>query len=173
MPFADNGPIKVPEGLADDQVVFLSDVFPTGYMAAENCDIQPGETVAVWGCGPVAQFAIKSAWMLGAGRVIAIDCVAERLGMARTHGKAEVINFEDQDVYAALQSMTDGRGPDWCIDAVGAENHAAGGLMDAIERAKTAMHMGSYRPLVPNEIIRAAERAARSRFRAIISAACR
>lgn len=154
VPFADKGPIKVPEGLADDQVIFLSDIFPTGYMAAENCDIQPGETVAVWGCGPVAQFAIKSAWMLGAGRVIAIDCVAERLEMARKHGQAETINFEEQDVYETLQDMTDGRGPDCCIDAVGAENHAAGGLMDAIERTKTALHMGSDRPFVLNEIIR-------------------
>lgn len=154
VPFADVGPIKVPEGLSDDQVIFLSDIFPTGYMAAENCDIQDGETVAVWGCGPVAQFAIKSAWMLGAGRVIAIDCVAERLEMARTHGNAELINFEERDVYETLQEMTDGRGPDCCIDAVGAENHAAGGLMDAIERAKTAMHLGSDRPFVLNEIIK-------------------
>lgn len=154
VPFADKGPIKVPEGLADDQVIFLSDIFPTGYMAAENCDIQPGETVAVWGCGPVAQFAIKSAWMLGAGRVIAIDCVEERLKMARKHGQAETINFEEHDVYETLQEMTDGRGPDCCIDAVGAENHAAGGLMDAIERTKTALHMGSDRPFVLNEIIK-------------------
>ena len=154
VPFADHGPIKVPEGLTDDQALFLSDIFPTGYMAAENCDIQPGETVAIWGCGPVAQFAIKSAWMLGAERVVAIDCVPERLGMARTHGNAEVIDFEKQDVYEELQAMTDGRGPDCCIDAVGAENHAAGGLMDTIERTKTALHMGSDRPFVLNEIIR-------------------
>lgn len=108
-------------------------------MAAENCDIQPGETVAVWGCGPVAQFTIQSAWMLGAGRVIAIDCVDERLEMARTIGRAEVINFEKQDVYDTLQEMTAGRGPDCCVDAVG---------------AKTAMHLGSDRPHVLNEIFK-------------------
>ncbi len=154
VPFADNGPIKVPDGLPDEQVLFLSDIFPTGFMAAENCDILPGETVAVWGCGPVAQFTIKSAWMLGAGRVIAIDSVQERLVMAQTHGKAEVINFEELDVYETLQEMTDGRGPDCCIDAVGAENHAAGALQDMMDRTKTAMHLGSDRPHVLNEIIR-------------------
>ncbi|MDZ4759536.1 MAG: zinc-dependent alcohol dehydrogenase, partial [Alphaproteobacteria bacterium] len=154
VPFADNGPIKVPDGLPDDQVVFLSDIFPTGYMAAENCDIEPGETVAVWGCGPVAQFAIKSAWMLGAGRVIAIDCVAERLELARSHGKAETINFEETDVYEKLQEMTNGRGPDCCIDGVGAENHAAGGLREAMDDLKTAMHLGSDRPHVLNEIFK-------------------
>jgi len=154
VPFADNGPIKVPDGLPDDQVVFLSDIFPTGYMAAENCDIEPGETVAVWGCGPVAQFAIKSAWMLGAGRVIAIDCVAERLELARSHGKAETINFEETDVYEKLQEMTNGRGPDCCIDGVGAENHAAGGLREAVDDLKTAMHLGSDRPHVLNEIFK-------------------
>jgi len=154
VPFADNGPIKVPDGLPDEQVVFLSDIFPTGYMAAENCDIEPGETVAIWGCGPVAQFAIKSAWMLGAGRVIAIDCVAERLELARSHGKAEIINFEETDVYEKLQEMTDGRGPDCCIDGVGAENHAAGGLREVVDDLKTAMHLGSDRPHVLNEIFK-------------------
>ena len=154
VPFADNGPIKVPDGLPDEQVVFLSDIFPTGYMAAENCDIEPGETVAIWGCGPVAQFAIKSAWMLGAGRVIAIDCVAERLELARSHGKAETINFEETDVYEKLQEMTDGRGPDCCIDGVGAENHAAGGLREVVDDLKTAMHLGSDRPHVLNEIFK-------------------
>ncbi len=154
VPFADKGPIKVPDGLPDEQVVFLSDIFPTGYMAAENCDIEPGETVAIWGCGPVAQFAIKSAWMLGAGRVIAIDCVAERLTLARTHGKAETINFEETDVYEKLQEMTNGRGPDCCIDGVGAENHAAGGLRETVDDLKTAMHLGSDRPHVLNEIFK-------------------
>ncbi len=94
VPFADVGPIKIESGLEDEQVVFLSDIFPTGYMAAENCQMEKGDTIAVWGCGPVAQFAIKSAWMLGAGRVIAIDCVEERLAMAAKEGKAEIINFE-------------------------------------------------------------------------------
>lgn len=154
VPFADTGPIKVPEGLTDEQVVFLSDIFPTGYMAAENCDIQPGETVAVWGCGPVAQFVIQSAWMLGAGRVIAIDRVPERLEMARTHGRAETINFEEQDVYETLQGMTDGRGPDCCVDAVGAENHAGSFISDTKDQAKMAAHLGSDFPYVLNEIIR-------------------
>jgi threonine dehydrogenase-like Zn-dependent dehydrogenase len=154
VPYADVGPIVVPDNLADEQALFLSDIFPTGYMAAENCDIQPGETVAVWGCGPVAQFTIQSAWMLGASRVIAIDCVDERLEMARTIGRAEVINFEKNDVYDMLQEMTAGRGPDCCVDAVGAENHAASTLQSTIDDAKTAMYLGSDRPHVLNEIFR-------------------
>ena len=159
VPFADVGPIKVPDGLTDEQVVFLSDIFPTGYMAAENCDIEPGETVAVWGCGPVAQFAIQSAWMQKAGRVIAIDRVPERLEMAKTHGRAEVINFEEQDVYETLQEMTAGRGPDCCIDAVGAENHAASSFKEVVDDVKTALHLGSDRPHVLNEIIRCCRKA--------------
>src|SRR3954471_12684952 len=99
VPFADVGPIKIPEGLPDEKVLFLSDIFPTGYMGAENADIEPGDTVAVWGCGPVSQFAMQSAWMFKAGRVIAIDCVPERLAMARQKGKAETINFKEKDVY--------------------------------------------------------------------------
>ena len=155
VPFADKqGPIKVPESLTDEQVVFLSDIFPTGYMAAENCDIQPGETVAVWGCGPVAQFVIQSAWMLGAGRVIAIDRVPERLEMARTHGRAETIDFSEEDVFEKLQEMTGGRGPDCCVDGVGAENHAGNVVQDTLEDAKTALHLGSDRPNVLNEIIK-------------------
>ena len=93
MPYADVGPIKIESNLSDEQVLFLSDIFPTGYMAAENCDIEPGDTVAVWGCGPVTQFAIKSAFMFKADRVIAIDCVPERLALAKRSG-AETINFE-------------------------------------------------------------------------------
>src|SRR3954452_22079399 len=116
VPFADVGPLKVPEGMPDDKVIFLSDIHPTGYMGAENADIEPGDTVAVWGCGPVSQFAIQSAWMLGAGRVIAIDRVPERLQMAEQHGKAETINFEKDKVYDRLMEMTKGRGPDRCID---------------------------------------------------------
>src|SRR5204862_98979 len=108
VPFADVGPVKVPDGLRDDQVLFLSDIFPTGYMAAENCDIEPGDTVAVWGCGPVGQFAIRSAWMLKAGRVIAIDRVPERLAMAQKHGKAEAIDFSKDGVYDKLMEMTKG-----------------------------------------------------------------
>ena len=122
VPFADVGALKVPNELTDDQVLFLSDIFPTGYMAAENAEIQKGETVAIWGCGPVGQFAIRSAWMFGAGRVIAIDCVPERLQMAHVQGKAEVIDFSKSDVYETLQEMTQGRGPDRCIESVGCES---------------------------------------------------
>ncbi len=109
VPYADVGPVKIPDGLPDEKVVFLSDIFPTGYMAAEKAQIEPGDTVAIWGCGPVAQFAIRSAWMLGAGRVVAIDRVPERLQMARD-GKAETINFEEKDVYDTLMEMTKGAG---------------------------------------------------------------
>jgi len=137
VPFADVGPIKIESNLSDEKVLFLSDIFPTGYMAAENCGIEPGDTVAVWGCGPVAQFAIQSCWMFKAGRVIAIDCVEERLEMARKFGKAETINFEKQNVYEELQQLTNARGPDRCIDAVGCEAHASstlGSMVDAIKR---------------------------------------
>jgi threonine dehydrogenase-like Zn-dependent dehydrogenase len=111
IPYADVGPITVPEGMDDEQVLFLSDIFPTGYMAAENAEIEEGDTVAIWGCGPVGQFAIQSAWMFGAGRVIAIDCVPERLEMARSLGKAETIDFERDDVGGTLFTMSQGRGP--------------------------------------------------------------
>jgi threonine dehydrogenase-like Zn-dependent dehydrogenase len=145
VPFADVGPIKIPDGIPDEQVLFLSDILPTGYMAAENCDIQPGDTIAIWGCGPVAQMAIKSAWLLGAERVIAIDSVPERLLMAETQGQAEVINFEREDVFDRLQVMTGGRGPDACIDAVGLEAHGA--TFDAyLDKAKTATFMATDRP---------------------------
>lgn len=152
VPYADVGPIKISSGLPDEQVLFLSDIFPTGYMAAENADITPGDTVAVWGCGPVAQFAIQSAWMLGAGRVIAIDRVAERLSMAASYGKAETINYEEEDVYERLMEMTNGRGPDRCIDAVGSEAHASGvaGLYD---RVKQSVMLESDRPYVLREAI--------------------
>src|SRR5881227_2561839 len=124
VPFADVGALKLPEGLDDEQALFLSDIFPTGYMAAENCTIQSGDVIAVWGCGPVGQFAIKSAYMLGAERVIAIDYVPERLRLAQEQGRAEVINFEEnRDVVEALKQMTGGRGPDACIDAAGMEAH--------------------------------------------------
>lgn len=124
VPFADVGPFKIPDEISDEQSVFLTDIFPTGYMAAENCNIMPGDTVAVWGCGPVGQFAIKSAFLLGAERVIAIDRVPERLAMARLEGKAETLNYEDvDDLHEALKEMTGGMGPDSCIDAVGLESH--------------------------------------------------
>src|SRR4051794_5601890 len=115
VPFADVGPIKVPAGLSDEQVLFLSDIFPTGYMGAEMCDIKPGDTIAVWGCGPVGQFAIASAYLLGAERVIAIDRFPYRLRMAREHSHAETINYEEVNVYDTLMEMTGGRGPDVCI----------------------------------------------------------
>jgi threonine dehydrogenase-like Zn-dependent dehydrogenase len=121
VPFADVGPLKVPDSLSDEQVLFLSDIFPTGYMAADNCQIKAGDTVAVWGCGPVGQFAIKSAFLLGADRVIAIDRFVERLELASLQGGAETLNYEDVDVLDALRQLTGGQGPDACIDAVGLE----------------------------------------------------
>ena len=153
VPFADVGPLKIPAGIPDEKVLFLSDIFPTGYMAAENAEIAPGDTVAVWGCGPVGQFTIKSAWMLGAGRVIAIDRVPERLTMAQAHSKAETINFDDVDVYDRLMQMTGGRGPDRCIDAVGAEAHATGSIDAVLDKAKAAVYLGTDRPHVLREAI--------------------
>ena len=144
VPFADVGPYKVPEGLTDEQVLFLSDIFPTGYMAAENCNITPGDTVAVWGCGPVGQFCIASAWLLGAGRVIAIDREPERLMMAAGNGKAEVIDLTTTDVAEALRDMTGGRGPDACIDAVGMEAHGET-IDDWYDKAKTATLLATDR----------------------------
>jgi threonine dehydrogenase-like Zn-dependent dehydrogenase len=146
VPYGDVGPLKIESDLADEKVLFLSDIFPTGYMAAENCDIEKGDTVAVWGCGPVGQFAIKSAWMFGAGRVIAIDLVPERLEMARTRAKAEVINFgANNDVYEQLQEMTNGRGPDRCIDAVGAEAHGSGSIDAVVDKLKAAVKLTTDR----------------------------
>lgn len=159
VPFADVGPIKISNGMADgirdEQVLFLSDIFPTGYMAAENCHIQPGDTIAIWGCGPVGQFAIKSAYMLGAGRVIAIDRFPERLHLARTYGNAETINYEEiGDVVEKLKQMTGGRGPDACIDAVGMEAHGSG-IGAFYDRAKMAMRIATDRPTVLREAIQA------------------
>jgi threonine dehydrogenase-like Zn-dependent dehydrogenase len=153
VPFADVGPIKIPDGLQDEQVLFLSDIFPTGYMAAENAQIESGDTVAIWGCGPVGQFTIQSAWMFGAGRVIAIDRVPERLQMAEAHGKAETINFDKDDVYDRLMEMTGGRGPDRCIDAVGAEAHAGGSFDALLDKAKASVFLGTDRPHVLREAI--------------------
>lgn len=153
VPHADVGPIKIESDLSDEKVLFLSDIFPTGFMAAENADIEPGDTVAVWGCGPVAQMAIQSCWMLGAGRVIAIDRVPERLEMARTHGKAETINFDQENVYEQLNAMTEGRGPDRCIDAVGVEAHGAGAVDAVLDNVKTAVKLGTDRAHVLREAI--------------------
>jgi len=151
VPFADVGPLKIPDGLSDEQVLFLTDIFPTGYMAAENCNIQPGDTVAVWGCGPVGQFAIRSAFMLGADRVIAIDRVPERLQMAAA-AKAEIINYEEMDAGEAVTEMTGGRGPDACIDAVGMEAHGTG--LDALyDKAKQAVRLESDRPTALRQVL--------------------
>ncbi|HZR24684.1 MAG TPA: zinc-dependent alcohol dehydrogenase [Vicinamibacterales bacterium] len=154
VPFADVGPIKVPDGLSDEQVLFLSDIFPTGYMAAENCDIKPGDTIAVWGCGPVGQFAIKSAFLLGAERVIAIDNVPERLRMAQEQSGAEILNFDDEDIFERLKMMTGGMGPDACIDAVGLEAHGA--TLDAYyDKVKAATFMATDRPNALRQAIHA------------------
>jgi threonine dehydrogenase-like Zn-dependent dehydrogenase len=145
VPFADVGPLRVPQSLRDDQVLFLSDIFPTGYMAAENCQIRPGDTVAVWGCGPVGQFAIQSAFLLGAERVIAIDRFPERLALASSFSRAEVLDYSEVDVPDALRELTGGQGPDACIDAVGLESH--GTTLDAwYDRAKTSMYLATDRP---------------------------
>jgi threonine dehydrogenase-like Zn-dependent dehydrogenase len=152
IPFADVGPIKVPDDLTDEQVLFLSDIFPTGYMAAENCNIKPGDTIAVWGCGPVGQFAIKSCFLLGAERVIAIDRFPERLRMARQKAGAETLNYEEVDVGDALETMTGGRGPGACIDAVGMEAHAPG-IAGLYDWATTAAMMETDRPMVLREAI--------------------
>ena len=152
VPFADVGLFKIPDGLTDEQVLFLTDVFPTGYMAAENCDIEPGDIVAVWGCGPVGQFAIKSAYMLGAERVIAIDRVPERLQMAQDIGKAEVLNFEEIDVGEALKEMTGGRGPDAVIDAVGLEAHGTD-FVGLLDRVKQAVRLETDRPAALRQVL--------------------
>ena len=152
VPFADVGPLKVPEHLTDDQVLFLSDIFPTGYMAAENCDIQPGDTVAVWGCGPVGLFTIKSAFLLGAERVIGIDDVEGRLKKAREVCGAETVNFADVDILKWLDDATAGRGPDACIDAVGLEAH--GTSIGAIyDRVKAATYLATDRPTALRQAI--------------------
>jgi threonine dehydrogenase-like Zn-dependent dehydrogenase len=157
VPFADVGTLKIPEGLSDEQVLFLSDIFPTGFMGAEMCDIQPGDTVAVWGCGPVGQFAMASAYLLGAERVIGIDRFPERLRMAREGAKADTINYEEANVYETLMEMTGGRGPDACIDAVGMEAHGAGahGFEYAYDRVKQALGAETDRPIALREAIMA------------------
>jgi threonine dehydrogenase-like Zn-dependent dehydrogenase len=153
VPFADVGPIKIENGFTDEQVLFLSDIFPTGYMAAEQCDIQEGDTIAVWGCGPVGQFAIKSAFLLGAARVIAIDNQPERLRMAQEKGGAEIINYDDvDDVLETLKDLTGGRGPDACIEAVGMEAHGHG-VVAAYDRVKQAMRLESDRPTALRQAI--------------------
>jgi threonine dehydrogenase-like Zn-dependent dehydrogenase len=154
VPFADVGPLKIPDGLDDDKVLFLTDVFPTGYMAAEQCGIEPGDTVAVWGLGPVGLFAVRSAYMLGAARVIGIDRLPERLRLAAQDGKTDVLNYQDVDVVEALKTLTGGRGPDSCIDAVGLEAH--GETLDAMfDNVAQAVMMESDRPHVLRQAIQA------------------
>jgi threonine dehydrogenase-like Zn-dependent dehydrogenase len=154
VPFADVGCLKIPDQLADEKVLFLTDIFPTGYMAAENCDIKPGQVVAVWGCGPVGQFSIRSAFMLGAERVIAIDRIPERLKLARAGG-ADIVNYEEvNDLGEELKWMTAGRGPDACIDAVGMEAHGTG-LAAAYDYSKQRLKVSFDRPLVLRQMMHA------------------
>lgn len=153
VPFADVGPIKVDSSLTDEQVLFLSDIFPTGYMGADLCDIKPGDVIAVWGCGPVGQFAITSARLLGAERVIAIDRFPYRLRMASERaGATDTLNYEDTDIMDALKEMTAGRGPDACIDAVGMEAHTDSPLY-AYDRAKQMLRIEPDRPFALRQAI--------------------
>ncbi|WP_419727820.1 zinc-dependent alcohol dehydrogenase [Lichenicola sp.] len=152
VPYSDVGPIIVPEGLTDEQVLFLSDIFPTAYMAAENCDIQPGQTVAVFGCGPIGVLAVKSALLLGAGRVIAIDTVPERLALAQAAG-AETIDFGNQNVQETLMEMTHGLGPDAVIEAVGMESHGADTLAQKATSAVMSATVSMERPYAFNQAV--------------------
>ena len=155
VPFADVGPLKIENDMPDDQVLFLSDILPTGYMAAEMCDIQPGDTGAVWGCGPVGLFAIRCAYLLGAERVIAIDRFDYRLDMARERCGAEVVDYEKVDsITEVLMEMTAGRGPDSCIDAVGLEAHGPA-MQYAYDRTKQALMMETDRPIALRQAIMA------------------
>jgi threonine dehydrogenase-like Zn-dependent dehydrogenase len=155
VPMANVGPIKIPDSVTDEQALFLSDIFPTGYMAAENAQITDGDTVAIWGCGPVGQFAIRSAIMMGAGRVIAIDEVPERLAMARAGG-AETLDFSKVDVYEELMARTENRrGPDSCIDAVGCEAAGHGGADAVLDKVKAAVKLTTDRVHVLRQSIRA------------------
>ncbi|MBZ8140832.1 glutathione-dependent formaldehyde dehydrogenase [Rubrivivax gelatinosus] len=152
VPFADCGPVKIPEGLSDEQVLFLGDIFPTGWQAAVACDIEPDDTVCVWGAGPVGQFAIRSAVLLGARQVIAIDRVPERLAMAAAGG-AIPINFDEESVLERLAELTQGKGPEKCIDAVGMEAHATRSIDSVYDRAKQAVMLETDRPHVLREMI--------------------
>jgi threonine dehydrogenase-like Zn-dependent dehydrogenase len=152
VPYADVGPLKVPAGMSDEQALFLSDIFPTGYMAAEFCNIQGGDTIAIWGCGPVGQFAIRSAFLLGAERVIAIDTVPERLAMARAGG-AITLDFKEEDIYDRIMALTKGRGADACIDAVGTEADSTASFDSVLDRIKVATFMGTDRPHVLRQAI--------------------
>jgi threonine dehydrogenase-like Zn-dependent dehydrogenase len=152
VPYADVTPVKIPDGLTDEQVLFLGDIFPTGWQAAVQCDIQPTDTVAIWGAGPVGQFAVRSAVLLGAKQVVCIDRVPERLSMAEAGG-AIPINFEDESVVERLNELTDNKGPDKCIDCVGLEAHASQHIDSMMDRVKQATMMESDRPHVLREMI--------------------
>ncbi len=152
VPYADVGPVVIPNGLTDEQVLFLGDILPTGWQAAAQCDIQPTDTVAIWGAGPVGQFAIRSAIMMGAEQVICIDNVPERLSMARAGG-AITINFDEESVLERLKELTRGKGPEKCIDSVGMEAHAARSIDSMYDRAKQALMLESDRPHVLREMI--------------------
>jgi threonine dehydrogenase-like Zn-dependent dehydrogenase len=152
VPFADATHIKVPEGIPDEKLLFLSDIFPTGWQAAVQCDIQPADTVAIWGCGPVGQMTIRSAILLGARQVIAIDRLPERLSMAKAGG-AITINFEEDSVVERLNELTGGKGPEKCIDAVGMEAHATGSIDAMYDRTKQAMMLETDRPHVLREMM--------------------
>jgi threonine dehydrogenase-like Zn-dependent dehydrogenase len=153
VPYSDVGPIVIPDGLEDDKVLFLSDILPTGWMAAENCQIEPGDTVAVWGCGPVGLFAIQSALIQGAHKVIAIDHHPHRLELAKSMG-AQVINYHDVKVREALMAMTGGIGPDACIDAVGMESHGFS-IDNVVDAVKVATRLGTDRAHVLREVLMA------------------
>jgi len=153
VPFADVGPIKIEDDLPDEKVLFLSDIFPTGFMGAEMCDIKPGDVIAVWGAGPVGQFAVASAYLLGAERVIAIDRFPYRLRIAAEKAGAETIDYGQEDVLSTLREMTSGRGPDACIDAVGMEAHSSVPALHAYDRVKQATRMETDRPHVLREAI--------------------
>jgi threonine dehydrogenase-like Zn-dependent dehydrogenase len=155
--YSDVNPLKIPEGMTDEQVLFLTDIFPTGFMAAENCNIQPGDTVAIWGAGPVGQFAIRSAYLLGAKDVISIDNIPDRLDMAR-EGGARTLNFDTVNVLQELKEMTGGRGPDSCIDAVGMEAHGTD-LGNVYDYTKQALRMSADRPNVLRQMILACAKA--------------
>jgi threonine dehydrogenase-like Zn-dependent dehydrogenase len=152
VPFADATHIKVPDSLSDEKLLFLSDIFPTGWQAAVQCDIQPEDTVAIWGCGPVGQMTIRSAVLLGAEQVVAIDRLPERLSMAKAGG-AITVNFEEENVVERLNELTGGKGPQKCIDAVGLEAHATGSLDSIYDRVKQATMMETDRPHVLREMI--------------------
>jgi threonine dehydrogenase-like Zn-dependent dehydrogenase len=154
VPFADVGPLKIPEGVDDEKVLFLSDILPTGWMAAESCALRPGDTIAVWGCGPVGLFAMESARVLGAERILAIDRFPARLARARERLGAETINYEEEDVEEALHDLTGGRGPDACIDAVGLEAHTPSPV-GAYDRLKQALMLETDRPVALRQILRA------------------